>query len=378
MPESLPDRLFAMGRPKARPRPRFTIRPGRRAVAMATTALVFAAVVAGVLVHVLTSHPGRQITAYFHEAVGVYPGSDVRVLGVKVGTINSITPLGRQVKVTMTVQAGIAVPARAEAVVIVPSVVADRFIQLAPAYTGGPQMPEHGVIPASRTATPVEIDQLYASITKLAQDLGPNGVNKNGALSDVLNTGAANLAGNGRAIGTMISQFGAAMQTLSGSQGNLFGTINHLRQFTSMLKGNDSQVRRAEQQLAQVSGFLAADRQDLAGALSELATALSQVQGFIQNNRGAIKSNVSKLESITQLLVNQRASLAEALDDAPLAVDNVLGAYDPQNGTLDGRGDLNELSMGQGSSPPPYQSAAQSAPLPLPLPAVGTASPGGQ
>ena len=61
----------------------------------------------------------------------------------------------------LTLDHGVKVPAGAGAVVVAPSVVADRYIQLTPAYTGGPRLGDHAVIPATRTATPVEIDQLY-------------------------------------------------------------------------------------------------------------------------------------------------------------------------------------------------------------------------
>jgi phospholipid/cholesterol/gamma-HCH transport system substrate-binding protein len=334
--------------------------------------------------------PGsNQYTAYFTEAVGVYPGSGVDVLGVRVGTIDSIQPAGREVKVIMSVNAGVQVPAGADALVIVPSVIADRYIQLSPPYTGGPQLADNATIPASRTATPVEIDQLYSAITKFSQALGPNGANAHGAVSDVLNVGAKNLRGNGAALGAMIRELSRLQATLAGSEGNFFGTISNLEQFTAMLKANDGQVRAVQNQLASVSAFLAADRQELAGALNELSTALNQVQAFIGANRSALKTNISRLEAITQILVNQRASLAQALDDLPLAADNLLNAYDPATGTLDGRGDLNELSVGrcsyltnpaQKGCPGGGASAASaSAPLPLPLPATGTAStaPGG-
>jgi virulence factor Mce-like protein len=290
----------------------------------------------------------------------------------------------------MSVNSGVPVPADARAVVIEPSVVADRYVQLTPAYTGGPVMAAGAVIPVSRTAVPVEVDQIYASINRLSQALGPNGLNKHGALSELVKTGAANLTGNGASLHAMITQFGALSRTLGGNSGNLFATITYLQQFTSMLKANDGQVRLAEQQLADVSGFLASDRQDLGGALHELSIALGQVQAFISGNRGLIKSNVAKLASITKLLVDERASLSGALNEIPLAVDNVVNAYDATNHTLDGRGDLNELSMGPGanaltaitaggtgtggSGPAgavPLTAAALRTVPPLPLPAVG-------
>jgi virulence factor Mce-like protein len=361
-----------------------------RLVLGAGAVVVAAALVTGGVLVYHASHKGTQVTAYFDEAIGVYPGSTVRVLGVPVGTVDSVQPQGTEVKVTMTVNSGVAVPASATAVVIEPSVVADRYIQLTPAYTGGPQLTDNAVIPVSRTAVPVEVDQIYTSINRLTQALGPNGLNKNGALSELVKTGAANLNGNGANLNAMVTQFGALSKTLGDNSGNLFATITYLQRFTSMLKANDGQVRQAEQQLADVSGFLASDRQDLAGALHELSIALGQVQVFIASNRGLIKANVTKLASITKILVDERASLSEALNTVPLAVDNVVNAYDATNHTLDGRGDLNELSMGPGandltaitaggtgtggSGPAgavPLPPSALRAVPPLPLPAVG-------
>jgi phospholipid/cholesterol/gamma-HCH transport system substrate-binding protein len=352
--------------------------------------IVAAALVAGGVLVYHATHKGTQVTAYFTDAIGVYPGSTVRVLGVPVGTVDAIQPQGTQVKVTMTVNSGVPVPADAKAVVVAASVVSDRYVQLTPAYSGGPELADNAVIPASRTAVPVEVDQIYTSVNRFAQALGPNGLNKNGALSGLVKTGAANLTGNGAYLHAMITQFGALSKTLGDNSGNLFATITNLQVFTSMLKANDGQVRLAEQQLADVSGFLAADRQDLGAALNQLATALGQVQGFIANNRSLLKSNITRLASITKILVDERASLTEAVNTIPLAVDNVVNAYDSTNKTLDGRGDLNELSMGPGahdlqaitsggtgagSAGPagavPLSPSALRAVPPLPLPAVG-------
>jgi virulence factor Mce-like protein len=271
--------------------------------------------------------------------------------------------------------------------VVAPSVVSDRSVQLTPAYTGGPRLADGAIIPVTRTAVPAEVDQIYAGLNKLATALGPAGVNKHGALSNLIKTGAANLAGNGSYLNSMITQYSGLSKTLGGSAGNIAATITSLQQFTSMLKQNDGQVRQAEQQLAQVTGFLSSDRQQLAAAMSTLATALGQVQQFIASNRSLLTSNVNKLASITGILSTERASLAEALDTAPLAADNLLNAYDATHRTLDGRANLNEFSMtSAGTTSAVSGGAATAAPAgsvavpatetaslpPLPLPSAGT------
>src|SRR5215469_7484547 len=71
----------------------------------------------GVLVY-QANHPTKQITAYFRETIGVYPGSSVRVLGVAVGKVGAVRPEGTQVKVTMTLDGNVPIPASAKAVVV--------------------------------------------------------------------------------------------------------------------------------------------------------------------------------------------------------------------------------------------------------------------
>lgn len=352
-----------------------------RVLAGAGAGILAAALIAGGALLYLSGHQGKQVTAYFREGIGIYAGSDVRILGVRVGTVDAVRPRGTEVGVTMTISHGVAVPATARALVVTPSVVADRYVQLTPAYTGGPQLASGAVIPVSRTAVPVEVDQVYASLAKLANALGPAGANSHGGLSDLIKTGAANMTGNGAYLHQMITEYGGLSKTLGGSATNLAATIASLQQFTSMLKANDGQVHQAEQQLAQVSGFLASDRQQLAAALHDLSVALGQVQGFIGSNRALLASNVNRLAAITQVLADERASLAEALDTAPLAADNLVNAYDAAHRTLDGRGDLNELSFGPagrgrtaataggapaGSVPVTTDELAKLPPLPLP------------
>ncbi|TDC55233.1 MCE family protein [Actinomadura sp. KC345] len=303
-----------------------------------------AVVVAAAVVLVSARGPdGTRITVHFTTAVGLSEGSDVRVLGVKVGKIDLVRAEGTRVRTVMTVDPGVDVPRGARAVAVAPSLVADRYVQLTPPYTSGPTMPSGTVIPAGRTATPIELDQVYDSIKKLADELGPEGLNEDGALSRLLGTGAENLAGNGHDIRTTTERMAQAAKTLSGSRQDLFATIRGLRTFTTMLRTNDGQVRQAQRQLADVAEFLAADRHELDAALKALTVALARIKTFIRDNREQISGNVGKLAEITQLLVKQRRSLAEALDVQPLNATNILNAYDPATRTLMGRQNLGEL-----------------------------------
>jgi virulence factor Mce-like protein len=305
-----------------------------------TLAVVLALVVMAGLWWIFAGRGQDRVTAYFSRAVGVYSGSDVRLLGVKIGQVESVTPRGEQVEVVMTLDGSVGIAEDTNVLVVAPSVVADRYVQFSKLSRGGPRLPENATIPVERTGTPVELDQLYASLNTLAKALGPDGANANGALSDLLKTGAQNLQGNGKPFNESVRNFAELARTLAGNSNDLFASVDELQKFTTMLSTNDNQVSQVNRQLAAVTGNLSQNREELGKALTSLGSALADIQGFIRDNRALIKSNVDNLAVSTQTLVDKRASLAEALDTAPLAVTNLLDKIDPATGTLQGRTDL--------------------------------------
>jgi phospholipid/cholesterol/gamma-HCH transport system substrate-binding protein len=320
--------------------------PTERGLRAITFVVVIALVLTAVTYWTFMPRHGRRVTAYFTTATGLYVGSTVRVLGIPVGTVDAVEPVGTQVRATLALDSDQPVPADAAAVVVAPSLVSDRFVQLSPVYRAGPKMADGAVIPVGRTVTPVELDDLYKSLNQLSSALGPNGANAKGEFSRLLDVMAANTKGNGALIGDTIKQFADASRTLANSRNQLFGTIQGLQEFSTMLARNDQGVVNFTNQLQDVSASLAAERGDLGGALSELATALDQVKTFVEANRGLLKSNVDKLTGITKVLADQRASLAEALDTAPNAVANVTSAINPKTGTLESRVHLDYYDAG--------------------------------
>ncbi len=278
-----------------------------------------------------------RVTAYFPRTVGIYPGSDVRVLGVRIGQVESITPQGGRVRVTLRYAAGRRVPADAQAAIINSSVVSDRYVQLLPVYRSGPVLRSGAVIPESRTAVPVELDRIYDSLNTTAQALGPDGANKGGSLSRLLDVGAANLDGQGAQLNQTVHDLSQAATTLANGRQDLFGTVRGLEVFTAALASDDGKVRSFNDSLAGVAGQLAAERQDLAAALKNLAIALPQVAAFVRENRTALTADVKDLSQVTQVLVKERGALEELMNVAPTALGNLANAYNPSSGTLDTR-----------------------------------------
>ncbi|MEU5948458.1 MCE family protein [Micromonospora sp. NPDC047465] len=310
------------------------VRRWRRPIAAATVLLT---AVAAAVVTVRSDPPQRRLVAHFTRAVGVYPGSDVRVLGVRVGEVVSVTPQGRTVRVTMAYDPEVDVPADAQAVIVPPSVVSDRYVQLTPAYTGGPAIADGAEIPLARTAAPMEIDDIYQALDEFNRALGPQGANADGALSGLVATGRANLEGNGARLNETLTGLSRALSTLAGGRQDLFGSVVNLQRFTTTLARSDQQVRAFNQQLADVAQQLAGDRDELTAALRNLAVALADVTTFVRQNRTVLTADVAALADITRVLVRQQQAVIQILDVAPLALNNLALAYNPRSGTLDTR-----------------------------------------
>nr|WP_082502141.1 MCE family protein [Williamsia sp. Leaf354] len=322
--------------------------PGRwftpRHIAFLVVGVVVALIIAGSLWWLFTSLNQTKVTAYFKSSVGIYSGTDVRIMGVKVGSVDNVEPQGDKVKITFTVDGGHDLPKDVRAVQITPSVVADRYIQLTPTYQKG--MAKAGddiTLSLNETMVPVEIDQLYSSVQKLSNSLGPQGANKTGALSQVITTGAKNLKGNGEKLGATIDQLSKAALTLSDSRGSLVDTVKNLDVFVGALAENDAQVRQFNTQLDSFSSFLAGERSQLGEALNKLSVALGDVAGFVQDNRIALGDRVKELIPTAQTLADTTDQQKELLTVLPVTINNLINAYNAESGTLDLRVVLPEL-----------------------------------
>jgi phospholipid/cholesterol/gamma-HCH transport system substrate-binding protein len=246
----------------------------------------------------------------------------------------------------MSYDPSVQVPADAKAVIVAPSIVGDRYIQLTPTFEQGDhEIADGAVLGTDRTAVPLELDQIYSSIDDLTVALGPTGANHDGALSDLLETTAKNFGGEGAQFHRTVQNFSKLSATLDDNKDELFGSARQLEGFISTLARNDQTVRSFNTSLGNVSSMLAGERQELKASLRNLATAMGQVSSFVKENRTILGKNISGLNRVSKVLVKQRGALDEILSDAPLALNNLALTYNPQAGTLDTRTNIGQLGQ---------------------------------
>lgn len=313
-------------------------------IAAAVVLLLIAA-----LVLVFRGDSSKEVTAEFPRAISLYKGSSVRILGVQVGQVDEVTPAGTKVIVKFHYDGKYKVPAGAKAAVISPSIVGDRFIQLTPAYTSGAVLANGAHLGLDRTATPLELDQIFGSINDLTKALGPEGANKpdatgTGALTRLLDSTAKNFGGQGVQFNETLHNLSKLTKTLADNKDELFGTVSEVESFTKTLAANDDTVRKFNDSLASGASLLADERSDFAAVLQNLSVALTDVRGFVADNKDILSTNIQGLNQISKVLVKNRAALDESLKDAPVALNNLALAYNQTAGTLDTRANLGEVA----------------------------------
>lgn len=303
----------------------------------------------GAALMILPGNGTRHVTAEFPRTISLYEGSAVKILGVSVGKVDSVEPAGTKVRVKFSYDAEHKVPADAKAVVISPSIVGDRFIQLTPVYTGGPVLADGARLGIDRTATPLELDQIFGSINDLTKALGPDGANKvdetgTGALTRLLDSTARNFGGQGVQFNQTLQNLSKLTKTLADNKDELFGTVTEIENFTSTLAKNDDTVRKFNDSLAAGAQLLADEREELAAVLQNLSVAMTQVRSFVVDNKELLSTNIRELNKISKVLVKNRGALDSILTDAPVALNNLFLAYNETTGTLDTRANVGETA----------------------------------
>lgn len=273
-----------------------------------------------------------RVTAEFTSATGIYPGDDIRVSGVKVGTIASIEPRPNQVKLTLNVDRDVPIPADVKAVIVSQNLVAARYLQLTPAYhksTGGPTLHDRAAIPVDRTAVPVEWDEVVSQLTRLATDLGPSGGVSSTSVGRFIDSAADAMDGNGAKLRQTLAQLSGVGRILANGSGNIVDIIKHLQTFVTTLRDSKQQIVQFQNRLATLSGVINDSRSDLDATLSDLSVAVGEVQRFIAGTRDKTAEQLARLTNVTQTLADHRMDVENILHGAPTAFSNGYNIYHP-------------------------------------------------
>lgn len=299
-------------------------------------AIVLALVAAVVGYNVYKKATTTTVTAYFADALALYPGDRVQIMGVKVGQVDSIEPAGDKMKVVLSYDSQYKVPANATASVLNPTVVASRVVQLSPPWTEGPVLADNAVIPLERTQVPVEWDDIRLQLDRLVTELGPTPTQPQGPLGDLVEALSANLDGKGKQINTTFRALSDAIGALHDGQGDLFAVTKSLALFVNALHKSDKQFVALNNGLATLTTSLNNGDEELAAALRDLDGLLTTARKFVDENGEVLATDINNLAAVTNTLMqpDARNGLETALHVYPNLAANINNIYHPTHGSL--------------------------------------------
>jgi phospholipid/cholesterol/gamma-HCH transport system substrate-binding protein len=302
-----------------------------RRVKVGLAGVLVLALIAGLFVALRSTGQANRthVVGYFANSSGIFVGDDVRILGVPVGKIDQIEPQGTDVKIGFWYDGDYKVPADAKAVILSPSLVSARAVQLTPAYVDGPAMGNDAVIPQERTAVPVEWDDFRKQLEKLTASLEPTSPGGVSTLGALINTAADNLRGRGADIRQTMIEVSQAVSVLGDHSNDIFGTVKSLSMLVSALRDSAGLLQQLNQNLATVTGTLSNDPDEVGNAIRDVNAVVGDVQSFIAANREPMGTASDKLASITGALVQSLDDIKQALHVGPNTFQNFINIYHP-------------------------------------------------
>lgn len=317
----------------------------RRVKAALTAALVVLVVVGGyVVVQFIRASNRTHVVAYFDNSNGIFPGDDVRIRGVNVGKIDKIEPEPTRVKISFWLDSEYAVPADAKAVIVSPTLVTARAVQLTPPYTGGATLQNDAVIPQERTAVPVEWDDVRVQLERLTQALQPTEPGGSSTLGALVHTAADNLRGQGPAIRDAVIKLSQALSALGDHSGDIFTSVKNIATLVTALKDSAGLLETLNGNLASVTGLLADEPGEVAGAVKDLNDVVGKVSSFVADNREALGTTSDKLASVSTALNESLDDIKQLLHILPTTAANAANLYQPAQGSLTGIAAVNNFA----------------------------------
>jgi phospholipid/cholesterol/gamma-HCH transport system substrate-binding protein len=252
------------------------------------------------------------ITADVTQAPSLFENGRVMVRGVKVGTITNVEPRAEGVRVTMTIDTRVKLPDDAHLSVIPITVIADRYVQIEPAYTSGATMADGDHIALENTTIPAELDDVLEQLKGLLAALEPRAGNK-GPLAKLIDSLDVALAGRSEELGGTIEGGAAVLGNLAANEAQITGLISNLDKVFIALADRSSEIGLINERLALVTEALVGDQEHLEGTLENIAFLSSQAAGLVSESGDDLGTSFGRLERVLGAVLEHEDSLAEGM-----------------------------------------------------------------
>lgn len=216
--------------------------------------------------------PTSRFTALFTDTMGLHPGDDVRVAGVRIGRVDAIDLDGFNAKVTFRVQADQQLYSDTIASVTYQNVIGQRYLSLAAGtQTDHRPLLSGSLIPLANTNPSFDISALLNGYEPLLTLLDPEKVD------DLTSSIVQALQGDSGTLLTLITETSELAESFAGPDEVLGKTIEQVNDVTSNLAKQTAQLQAILTQTRDILDTLDTRRDSLVASMGSINSALSRL-----------------------------------------------------------------------------------------------------
>jgi virulence factor Mce-like protein len=272
---------------------------------------------------------GYRVTAYFQEAVSLYPHAPVNVMGVHAGIVDRVAIDGTRVRVDMTIRHEVPLPSGINATISGLTLIGERSVLLSPPWQPGDDRVSNGfVIPLEHTTTPVEPDQGLKAFIDLIQAIQPK------VVSQLISSSAKAFGGHEQAFNDLIGTTANIWSNLSAQDGRLVDAASSLHQLATTVNQRDQQLGHIFGAFSDATSLLSTQRQAIATALDSALRLTNDGSSLLNAYQGTLPGDLANLSKLGLTLQANLTSFNDFFKNVSQVAQGITNAYDPVTKTF--------------------------------------------
>lgn len=256
--------------------------------------------------------------AVFSDATGVVKGDDVRIAGVKVGTVRDVEIVDRtRALVTFSVEDSTTLTQATHASIRYRNLVGQRYVALEDQIGDTDRLEPGDTIPISQTTPALDLTVLFNGFKPLFQALSPADINK---LSyEIVQV----FQGEGGTLEGLLSSTASVTSTLASRDQVIGELIDNLNEVLDHVGDRDDQLSRLITTFRTFVGGLKDDRKAILGSLDQISELSVQTADLVSGIREPFVNDIKQLRRVAGHLDNGKAELDRALQVLPIKLNKV-------------------------------------------------------
>ncbi|MGH3764888.1 MAG: MCE family protein [Pseudonocardiaceae bacterium] len=251
--------------------------------------------------------------ARFTDVSGLLVGDDVRIAGVRVGTVDSIELVDRRVaQVGFSVDSSQRLPVSVTASVLYRNLIGQRYLALARgAGPVGQSLPPGGLIPVGHTRPPLNLTALFNGFKPLLVGLDPEQLNR---LSwEIVQV----LQGQGGTVESLLASTSSLTRDIADRDRVVGELITNLNAVLDTVNARDEQLSALILQLQRLVSGLAADREPIGQAIVSIDQLAGTTAGLLSDARPPLRDDIAGLGALSTNLAGSERVIDSVLRFLP-------------------------------------------------------------